>query len=80
LNRSIGLGLVHALHGDLALTLDAGHGLTTTAPGWAFAIGLGTVFGGNNPVSGAFSSKRLAHAVSSAVARGQGTGHVGHRP
>lgn len=80
LNRSIGLGLVHALHGDLALTLDAGHGLTSAAPGWAFAIGFGTVFGGNNPVSGAFSSKRLAHAFSSAVGRGQGQGHVGHKP
>ena len=80
LNHSVGLGLVHALHGDLALTLDAGRGLTSTAPGWAFAIGFGTVFGGNNPVSGAFSSKRLAHAFSSAVGRGQGQGHVGHRP
>ena len=80
LNRSIGVGLVHALHGDLAITFDAGHGLTSSAPGWTVAIGFGSVFGGNNPVTGAFSSKRLAHALSSAVGRGQGSGHVGHRP
>lgn len=80
LHRTLGLGVARELRGPLELTLDIGHGLSTASPGWALALGFGAVFGGNNPVSGALSSHRLAHAVSSTVGRGQGHGHVGGPP
>lgn len=78
LDRAIGAGLTHRLAGPFAVTIDVGHGLTAAAPRWEFSLGVGTVFGGNNPVSGAFTSKRLAHALSAGVNRGQGKGKTGH--
>lgn len=78
LDRSFGIGVTHLLRGPLALTVDAGRGLTSTAPQWELSIGIGTVFGGNNPVGGQLTSKRLAHALSAGVNRGQGKGKTGH--
>jgi hypothetical protein len=78
LDRSLGIGTRWTVHGPIALTMDAAAGLTSSSPRWALVIGFGTTFGGNNPASGELSSKRLAHAVSSGVGRGQGSGKVGH--
>ncbi len=80
LDRSIGIGARYVVHGPVAFTLDAAHGLTSTAPRWAIVVGFGTTFGGNNPAGGALSSKRIAHAVSKSVGRGQGSGKVGKHP
>lgn len=80
LHRTLGVGIARQLRGPLEFTVDLGHGLTAASPGWAVALGFGAVFGGNNPVSAALSSHRLAHAVSAGVGRGQGHGHVGGPP
>lgn len=78
LDRSIGFGARYMVHGPVAFTFDAARGLTSSSPRWALVLGFGTTFGGNNPAGGALSSKRLAHAVSKSVGRGQGSGNVGH--
>ncbi len=80
LDRSIGIGGRYEVHGPVAFTLDAARGLTSSSPRWAIVIGFGTTFGGNNPAGGELSSKRLAHAVSKSVGRGQGSGKVGRHP
>lgn len=78
LDRSIGIGGRYTVRGPIVLTMDAAKGLSLGAPRWAFAVGFGTSFGGNNPAGGALSSRRISHGVSAAVGRGQGSGHVGH--
>jgi hypothetical protein len=78
LDRSIGIGARYVVHGPIAFTFDAARGLTPSSPRWALVLGFGTSLGGNNPASGELSSKRLAHAVSAGVGRGQGSGKVGH--
>ncbi|MBW8772422.1 MAG: hypothetical protein JF590_03895 [Gemmatimonadetes bacterium] len=78
LDRSIGVGARYAVHGPVALTLDAARDLSETAPRWALVLGFGTTFGGNNPSAGELSAKRIAHAVSKSVGRGQGSGKIGH--
>ena len=77
LGRAIGAGARYELHQPLALTFDMGRGLTSGGSKWAIAIGFGTTFGGNNPVSGDLSSRRLSKVNSPGAGRGHGTGNAG---
>lgn len=77
LERSFGLGGRYTLAGPLALVVDTRFGLSSGSSPWAISIGVGTAFGGTNPVSGAYSSKRIARALSGGVNRGSGRGKFG---
>ncbi|MGH7533614.1 MAG: hypothetical protein ACREL4_10015 [Gemmatimonadales bacterium] len=77
LERSFGLGGRYTLAGSLALVVDTRFGLSSGSSPWAMSIGIGTAFGGTNPVSGAYSSKRITRALSGGVNRGSGKGKFG---
>lgn len=77
LERALGLGERYTIAGNLALVVDTRFGLSSGSSPWAFSIGLGTAFGGTNPVSGDYSSKRIARALAGGSGRGQGKGKFG---
>lgn len=77
LNRSFGVGGQYTLAGPLALVFDTRFGLNSGSAPWALSIGIGTAFGGTNPVSGAYSSKRIQRALSGGANRGSGHGKFG---
>lgn len=77
LDRSFGLGGRLALAGPMALVFDTRFGVSSGSSPWAISFGLGTAFGGTNPVSGAYSSKRIQRALSGGSNRGSGSGKFG---
>ena len=77
LERAVGFGGRYTIAGDLAFVVDTRFGLNSGSTPWAFSIGLGTAFGGTNPVSGDYSSKRIAKALAGGSQRGQGKGKFG---
>lgn len=77
LERSFGLGGRFTLAGPMALVVDTRFGQSAGSSPWAISIGIGTAFGGTNPVSGAYSSNRMERALSGGTNRGSGKGKFG---
>lgn len=77
LSRTAGAGLTHILHGALAVTVDASHGLTAASPRWVVSVGLGTVFSGISPVSPTSPLRRLKSSFGSAAGRSRGSNKIG---
>ena len=72
LARSIAGGVAFAVAGPLTLTVDASHGLTTSAPSWAFSVGLGTAFAGVSPISASSPLRRLRKVFGSRLSSTSG--------
>jgi hypothetical protein len=77
LPRSIGGGTTIHIHGPIAVALSGSHGLTTGSPRWALTIGIGTAFGGTDPVGLNSPLHLLKKDLSGSVGRGSGRGNVG---
>lgn len=72
LARSIAGGVAFAVAGPLTLTADASHGLTTSAPSWAFSVGLGTAFAGVSPINPSSPLRRLRKVFGSRLSSTSG--------
>lgn len=74
LARSVAGGVSFPLAGKLRLNLDGSHGLTTGAPTWTFAVGIGTAFGGHSPLNPTSALRRIGKAFGGKSASGSGYG------
>jgi hypothetical protein len=72
LARSVAGGVSFPLAGKVRLNLDASHGITSSAPTWTFAIGIGTAFGGHSPLNPTTALRRIGKAFGSKSASGSG--------
>jgi len=59
LSRSIAGGVAVAVAGPLTFTIDASHGLTSSAPSWTVSVGFGTAFAGLSPLNPTSPIRRL---------------------
>ena len=66
-----------SLAGALALTLDATHGLTSSAPAWSFALGFGTAFSGISPLDPSSELQRVKKVIASKLSSGTGATNRG---
>lgn len=73
--RSLGGGVAVGLPAGWVLTVDGTRGLTTAAPAWSLAIGVGTSFSDFTHAKATFS--RLTTAFGRGVNRGRGRGAHG---
>jgi hypothetical protein len=77
LPASIAAGLVFKFAKPLAITVDGARGLTTGAPRWLVALGVGTAFNGIDPLGENSLWAQFRHALGRGVDRGHGQGKVG---
>jgi len=67
LARSVAGGVAFAVAGPVTLTIDGSHGLTTGAPSWTLAVGLGSAFAGISPLDASSPLRRLTKVFGSRV-------------